>query len=112
MFGRVDYDAWADTMNTNVFGVLRATEAIVPSLLLSDSPKLVMISSAAGSITNATRAGEASPDMMQTVSGHQKGRVGSPGYFVYYPYSISFLTHDQLCFGMLYCLSSPLSDRL
>ena len=32
MFGGVDYEAWADTMNTNVFGVLRATEAVVPSL--------------------------------------------------------------------------------
>ena len=83
MFGSVDYDAWADTMNTNVFGVLRATEAIVPSLLLSNDPKLVMISSAAGSITNATRAGEASPDMADTISGHQEGRVGSPGFFVY-----------------------------
>lgn len=97
MFGRVDYDAWADTMNTNVFGVLRATEAIVPSLLLSDSPKLVMLSSAAGSITNATRPGEASPDMVQTVSGHQKGRVGSPGFFVHLLHSMILLTNDQLC---------------
>lgn len=83
MFGGIDYDAWADTMDTNVFGVLRATEAVVPSLLLSEHPKLVMLSSAAGSITNAVRDGQPSPDMVQTISGHQEGRAGSPGYFVY-----------------------------
>ena len=83
MFGGIDFDAWSDTMNTNVFGVMRATEALVPSLLLSPHPKLVQLSSAAGSITNAMRDGEPSPDMVTTVSGHQAGRVGSPGYFVY-----------------------------
>ena len=29
------------------------------------------------------RADEPSPDMLTTVSGHQQGRVGSPGFFVY-----------------------------
>jgi NAD(P)-dependent dehydrogenase (short-subunit alcohol dehydrogenase family) len=83
-FGDIDYAAWADTMDTNVFGVMRATEALLPSLLLSGrGPKLVQLSSAAGSISNAMRDGVASPDMVRTVSGHQQARTGSPGYFVY-----------------------------
>jgi NAD(P)-dependent dehydrogenase (short-subunit alcohol dehydrogenase family) len=98
-------------MNTNVFGVMRTTEALVssmvssvvtdgsahftclqirsqrlmriccadrnqvPSLLLSRSPRLVVISGIFGSITNQTRVGEPSPDV--------SGRSGSGGYFVY-----------------------------
>ena len=83
MFGSIDYEAWRDTMDTNVFGVMRATEALLPSLLLGSSPKLVQLSSAAGSISNAMRAGVPSPDFVETVSGHSAGRAGSPGFFVY-----------------------------
>ena len=42
-YGEIDYAAWADTMNTNVFGVMRTTEALVPSLLLTTRPKLVQV---------------------------------------------------------------------
>jgi NAD(P)-dependent dehydrogenase (short-subunit alcohol dehydrogenase family) len=74
-FGSIDYAAWADTMNTNVLGVMRTIEALTPSLLLSDSPRLVHICGVFGSLTNQVRVGEASPDMAE--------RSGSGGYFIY-----------------------------
>jgi NAD(P)-dependent dehydrogenase (short-subunit alcohol dehydrogenase family) len=74
-FGSIDYPAWADTMNTNVLGVMRTIEALTPSLLLSDSPRLVHICGVFGSLTNQVRVGEASPDMAE--------RSGSGGYFIY-----------------------------
>jgi NAD(P)-dependent dehydrogenase (short-subunit alcohol dehydrogenase family) len=74
-FGSIDYAAWADTMNTNVLGVMRTVEALTPSLLLNDSPRLVHICGVFGSLTNQVRVGETSPDMAE--------RSGSGGYFIY-----------------------------
>lgn len=74
-FGTIDYAAWANTMDTNVMGVMRTTETLIPSLLLSQSPKLVHISGIFGSITNQVRESHESPDV--------PGRIGSRGYFAY-----------------------------
>eukprot|EP01046_Picozoa_sp_COSAG06_P056498 COSAG06_NODE_10706_length_1631_cov_2.529373_1_plen_318_part_00 len=74
-FGSIDYAAWADTMNTNVLGVMRTVEALTPSLLLSGSPRLVYICGVFGSLTNQVRVGETSPDMEE--------RSGGGGYFIY-----------------------------
>ena len=48
--GDIDYDAWAETMDTNVYGVMRVTKALLPSLLLSEQKKLIHIGSRAGSV--------------------------------------------------------------
>lgn len=48
--GKIDYAAWTSTMETNVYGVLRVTQALTPSLLLSKIKKLIYISSRAGSV--------------------------------------------------------------
>ncbi len=50
--GDIDYGAWADTMDTNVYGVMRVTKALLPSLLLSDQKKLIHIGSRAGSVSS------------------------------------------------------------
>ena len=48
--GDIDYDAWAETMDTNVYGVMRVTKALLPSLLLSEQKKLIHIGTRAGSV--------------------------------------------------------------
>lgn len=50
--GDIDYDAWAETMDTNVYGVMRVTKALLPSLLLSQQKKLIHIGSRAGSVSS------------------------------------------------------------
>ena len=41
--GDIDYDAWAETMDPNVYGVMRATKALLPLLLLPEHMKLTHI---------------------------------------------------------------------
>jgi NAD(P)-dependent dehydrogenase (short-subunit alcohol dehydrogenase family) len=48
--GDIDYEAWTATMEVNVYGVLRVTKALLPSLLLSEQKKLIHIGSRAGSV--------------------------------------------------------------
>ncbi len=50
--GDIDYTAWAQTMDTNVYGVMRVTKALLPSLLLSQQKKLIHIGSRAGSVSS------------------------------------------------------------
>ena len=49
--GDMDYDAWAATMNTNVFGPMRVAEAFAAQI--GGEKKLITISSQMGSIANA-----------------------------------------------------------
>lgn len=49
--GDIDYDAWADCLNTNVMGPLRVSEALVDNVAASEQKKLITISSRMGSIT-------------------------------------------------------------
>ncbi len=49
--GTFDFEAWADVFDTNVLGVMRVTEALLPNLLAGELEKLVTISSVMGSIS-------------------------------------------------------------
>lgn len=62
--GKLDYSEWAETMNVNVFGVVRVIQALLPSLLLSQQRKLIYISSNAGSISTQ-RLGAREPGRTQ-----------------------------------------------
>lgn len=50
--GDIDYSLWAEAMDTNVYGVVRVTKALLPSLLLSQQKKLIHIGSRAGSVSS------------------------------------------------------------
>jgi NAD(P)-dependent dehydrogenase (short-subunit alcohol dehydrogenase family) len=50
---KVDYKEFQRVFETNVFGPLRVTEALLPNLKKGKGKKLVSISSRSGSITNA-----------------------------------------------------------
>ncbi|MEM1387555.1 MAG: SDR family NAD(P)-dependent oxidoreductase [Pseudomonadota bacterium] len=45
---------WADTFAANVTGVFQTVQALLPSLALSDQPRVAIISSRMGSSTNAS----------------------------------------------------------
>jgi len=48
--GKLDYDSWADTLDTNLLGVLRLTEALLENVAQSERKQIVAISSAMGSL--------------------------------------------------------------
>jgi len=48
--GQLDFDSWGDTLDTNLFGVLRVTEALLENVAQSERKQIVAISSAMGSL--------------------------------------------------------------
>ena len=52
-FGRIDYDIWAETMDTNVFGPMRVAEAFRNNVMNSYKKQMIFITSRMGSITEA-----------------------------------------------------------
>ena len=52
-FGRLDYDIWAETMDTNVFGPMRIAEAFRDNVMNSEKKQMIFITSRMGSITEA-----------------------------------------------------------
>ena len=52
-FGRLNYDIWAETMDTNVFGPMRVAEAFRDNVLNSEKKQMIFITSRMGSITEA-----------------------------------------------------------
>ena len=52
-FGRIDYDIWAETMDTNVFGPMRVAEAFRDNVMNSEKKQMIFITSRMGSITEA-----------------------------------------------------------
>ena len=52
-FGRLDYDIWAETMETNVFGPMRVAEAFRDNVMNSEKKQMIFITSRMGSITEA-----------------------------------------------------------
>ena len=52
-FGRLDYDIWAETMDTNVFGPMRVAEAFRDNVMNSAKKQMIFITSRMGSITEA-----------------------------------------------------------
>ena len=52
-FGRLDYDIWAETMDTNVLGPMRVAEAFRDNVMNSEKKQMIFITSRMGSITEA-----------------------------------------------------------
>ena len=52
-FGRIDYDIWAETMDTNVLGPMRVAEAFRDNVMNSEKKQMIFITSRMGSITEA-----------------------------------------------------------
>ena len=52
-FGRLNYDNWAETMDTNVFGPMRVAEAFRDNVMNSEKKQMIFITSRMGSITEA-----------------------------------------------------------
>ena len=52
-FGRLNYDIWAETMDTNVFGPMRVAEAFRDNVMNSEKKQMIFITSRMGSITEA-----------------------------------------------------------
>ena len=52
-FGKLDYDIWAETMDTNVFGPMRVAEAFRDNVINSKKKQMIFITSQMGSITEA-----------------------------------------------------------
>ena len=52
-FGRIDYDIWAETMDTNVLGPMRVAEAFRDNVMNSYKKQMIFITSRMGSITEA-----------------------------------------------------------
>jgi NAD(P)-dependent dehydrogenase (short-subunit alcohol dehydrogenase family) len=48
--GQLDYDAWSDTLDTNLFGVMRVTETLLENVAISERKQIVAISSAMASL--------------------------------------------------------------
>jgi len=48
--GELDYDAWGDTLETNLLGVMRVTEALLENVAKSERKQIVAISSGMGSL--------------------------------------------------------------
>ncbi|MBH67836.1 MAG: short-chain dehydrogenase [Rhodospirillaceae bacterium] len=53
-FGALDYDAWAKAMDTNLYGALRVSEALVENVLSSTRKQMIFITSRMGSISEAS----------------------------------------------------------
>lgn len=53
-FGTLDYTAWANAMDTNVYGPMRVAEALVDNVLKSDRKQMIFITSRMGSITETS----------------------------------------------------------
>ena len=53
-FGALDYKAWANAMDTNVFGPMRVAEALVTNVLNSNRKQMIFITSKMGSITETS----------------------------------------------------------
>jgi len=49
--GELDYDAWADTFEANLFGVMRLTESLLKNVAASERKQIAAISSGMGSLT-------------------------------------------------------------
>jgi len=54
--GELDYDAWADTFEANLFGVMRLTETLLKNVAASERKQIAAISSGMGSL-NAVAGG-------------------------------------------------------
>ena len=52
-FGRIDYDIWAETMDTNVLGPMRVAEAFRDNVMNSEKKQMIFITSRMGSNTEA-----------------------------------------------------------
>jgi NAD(P)-dependent dehydrogenase (short-subunit alcohol dehydrogenase family) len=50
--GELDYDAWGDTFETNLFGVMRVTEALLENVAASERKQIAAISSGMGSLSS------------------------------------------------------------
>jgi NAD(P)-dependent dehydrogenase (short-subunit alcohol dehydrogenase family) len=48
--GELDYEAWSETFETNVFGVLRVTETLLENIAHSERKQIAAISSGMGSL--------------------------------------------------------------
>lgn len=48
--GQLDYDSWGDTLDTNLFGVMRVSEALLENVARSERKQIAAISSAMGSL--------------------------------------------------------------
>jgi len=65
-FGTTDYESWANVMRTNVFGVMKMSEAFIEHVARSGRKLIVNVSSGTSSIANKTDA---------TLSGSAKGEL-------------------------------------
>jgi NAD(P)-dependent dehydrogenase (short-subunit alcohol dehydrogenase family) len=55
--GRMDYDAWEETLSVNTIAPFRVTEALLPNLLMSKRKTVVSMTSGLGSIARNTDGG-------------------------------------------------------
>lgn len=53
--GELDYQAWRETMETNLFGAMKVTEALLPNVAASHRKQIAAISSTMGSIGVTSR---------------------------------------------------------
>ncbi|MEQ8248308.1 MAG: SDR family oxidoreductase [Alphaproteobacteria bacterium] len=65
-FGNTDYDAWDRVIRTNVFGVMRMSEAFIGHVAASERKLIVNVSSGTSSIANKSA---------MTPPGHAKGEL-------------------------------------
>ncbi len=56
-FGQLDYEIWLKTLETNVLGAVKVTEAFLPHLTRSEKPVVAAISSLMGSIADNDSGG-------------------------------------------------------
>ncbi len=56
-FGKLDYDAWRGTLETNLLGVVKVAEAFAPHLKRGNKPLIVAVSSLMGSIADNDSGG-------------------------------------------------------
>ena len=52
--GELDYDAWGDTLETNLFGAMRVTEALLENVANSERQQIAAISSGMASLRAAS----------------------------------------------------------
>ena len=58
--GELDYEAWSETFETNLFGVMRLTEALLENVAKSERKQIAAISSGMGSLSAAASGSVAS----------------------------------------------------
>jgi len=56
-FGRLNYNDWVKTLETNVLGVVKVIEAFMPHLIKSTKPHIAVLSSQMGSIDDNSSGG-------------------------------------------------------